>query len=60
MEIQDISKNLPISINIPSKVHEDSGTYIDSDYINEIKSIKATSGLLQIKDNNIIPLNKDF
>lgn len=60
LEIQDISKNLPISINIPSKVHEDSGTYIDSDYINEIKSIKATSGLLQIKDNNIIPLNKDF
>lgn len=61
LEIQDISKNLPISISVSSKVHESpSNTYIDSDYDTEIKSIKATSGLLQVKDNNIISLNSNF
>lgn len=60
LQLKSITKNLPISINIKSKKDQPVTNNIVNNTGKIIKSINASSGLLQISDNSLIPINSTF
>ena len=60
LTLKDIVKNLPLQLVINSAKQSVNNTYIDSDYVKSVSNIKASSGILQITDDSVIPINTNF
>lgn len=60
LNLKDIVKNLPLQLVINSAENPINSNYIDSDYAKTVNNIKASSGILQISDNSVIPINTEF
>ena len=60
LQLDNIIKNLPISINIKSKKDQPITNNIANNTGKIIKNINASSGLLQISDDSLIPINSTF
>ena len=60
LQLKSITKNLPISINIKSKKDQPITNNIVNNTGKVIKNINASSGLLQISNDSLIPINSTF